>query len=169
MGLVNEGLSLASIFLGLLALVVVLALALRSIYFQSKHGEWSRRDAFPIPIANDEHRSSELLHHNEAIHKLFDAFLKLALAILGGAAYLVSSSDRLSSARPLLAQSGWIMLFVSVAFGLLIATHMRSKIQRFKFGYRFWEPLLWREPWMIALVIQTGLIYRFFVLPSFLK
>lgn len=164
----KEGLQLLSFFLGSLILVVILSLFYRFLYFYRKDKKWFRRQEV-VPLPEDQLRSSELLHHNEAILKIFDLFLKVALAIFGGAAYLISSPERLLATKSLLAQSGWVLLFASVAFALLICTRLRSKVQRFKVAYKFWEPFFWNEPWMVALVVLTGAIYRFFLLPGYLR
>lgn len=71
----KEGLQLLSFFLGSLILVVILSLFYRFLYFYRKDKKWFRRQEV-VPLPEDQLRSSELLHHNEAILKISTCSLR---------------------------------------------------------------------------------------------
>ena len=116
-------------------------------------------------------RSEEVQYHNNAIYRDFEFFYKITLAILGGTAYLVSTTkpQSVEIASFLLYAGAVLLLFTGILFSLFIFFHQWSKIERWEKPFTFWTPLSWQETWMVISMITISSVYLFNVTPQLVQ
>lgn len=90
---------------------------------------------------------SNIRDQTECVHGVFEFFLKNTLAVLGGIAYLVSStkSGDDEATSKLSAAASWQELIIGVSFSFIVFYHIKSKIARWSRRYSWWEPILWMK------------------------
>lgn len=118
----------------------------------------------------DELLSQQIEYHNNATYKAFEFYIKMLLAILSGIALLATKAPpQDDKIKFLLDATGWVVVLVSFLITLLIFAHQKSKIERWKRGYLWYEPLMWNECWFIASVVTVAMFTRWTMIPALLK
>jgi len=117
---------------------------------------------------NRPERIANIRDQTERVHKAFEFYLKVTLAILGGIAYLVSSAKNGQSeaTAELLVAAGWFELMIGTAFSVIVFLHMKSKIARWSRRYSWWEPFLWMECWFVAVMMTIAVSLPAAVIPA---
>jgi hypothetical protein len=123
---------------------------------------------FPARGEEGEVRSSEIKYHNEAIYHDFEFFFKVTLAILGGTAFVVTSTDvRPTNAVSLIIQTGgWLQFLAGLLFSVFVFLHQKSKIERWERRFAWWQPITWQECWMIISMLVISSAFCFIVVPE---
>ncbi len=106
--------------------------------------------------------AKQIEYHNNAAYRIFEFFLKIALALLGGVAYLSQAPTSANSV--LLVRAGaWLLLLSAAVFSLGIVVHQKSKIERWPRRYNWYQPLTWFELWLIQgmLLVAVGFMVWF--------
>lgn len=122
-------------------------------------------------LEGDTLRSQVIEYHNTTIYRAFEFYFKVALAVFAGMAYVVLSRDaQYPVAIGVLLQFGsWLLVGAAALFSTLIAMHQKSKIERWKDRFAWWEPLVWAEFPLIAVMWSVSLATLFLLLPSLLS
>ncbi len=118
-----------------------------------------------------ERRSEVIEYHNNAVYRAFEFYFKIALGIFGGMAYLTVSDkivDRTAS-NALLSSGSWLLLAATFVFSSVITIHQKSKIERWQKPYKWWEPLLWIEFYLITGMTLVSIGVHFVVIPAIIK
>ena len=146
----------ASIIAGLVALFVWLWFMGKFLEANFKDGV--RKDPDKRKLSDHpELLSQQIEYQNKATYRALEFYLKVLLAVLGGVAYVVLSQGSLTgNGRLFVYTAGWIVLLVTCLFCLMILVHQRSKIERWQFAYKCWEPLLWNETWFVVAGVVIG-------------
>jgi len=125
---------------GVSALVTWLLLMLWLRWANFEKGGQRKHDAL---FHDPNFRSQEIEYHNKATYSALEFYLKVLLAVLGGAAYLVLFHSPLKEAgRLLLVSAGWTVCLVTFLFCIMNFVHQKSKIQRWSHRYKWWEPFV---------------------------
>lgn len=116
-------------------------------------------------------RSSQIEYHNKAIYSDFTFFFKATLAIMGGTAFVLTSNElRSVEAAALLIQAGgWLQFASGLLFSVFIASHQKSKIERWEQTFTWRQILGWQETWMIISMLVISGTYAIAFVPRLIE
>ena len=141
-------------------------LILQRINFQETNGRKTE-----IRGETKEIRAKQIEYHNVACYKTFEFFIKIAIAVLGGIAYLsIQNHEDFSGLAEVLMYSGaWLLFLTSLVLSAVLVIHQKSKIERWKRRYVWYQALMWEEFWLIQgmLLLAVGLLC--YVLPAIMR
>jgi hypothetical protein len=115
----------------------------------------------PLGAKDDDEALKRLEYHNKACYGAFEFFLKIALAVLAGIAYVaMQPSPRVETAKALMKSGAWLLVLAAGVFSMLIFIHQKSKIQRWPRRFTLLASLLWVEYWLIQgmLLVAVGML-----------
>ncbi len=114
----------------------------------------------PQLYGSREERIQNIRDQSDRVHRVFEFYLKVTLAILGGVAYLVSNAKPGNSQATsrLLAAAGSLELLIGVTFSVITFLHLKSKIARWSRSFSWWEPLVWMECWFVAVMMTIAIL-----------
>ncbi|MEW6488710.1 MAG: hypothetical protein AB1578_12460 [Thermodesulfobacteriota bacterium] len=142
-------------------LFVVVMLALGRINFLpngERRNDWRK--------LKDELLSSQVEYHNNATYRAFEFYVKVLLAVFGGFAYIsLRPSPLPEHTRSLIDAAGWLVLGVSLLFALLVTSHQRAKIERWRRRYTWLETITWNECWFVSAAAGIAFFTKLTVVP----
>jgi hypothetical protein len=104
--------------------------------------------------------SEQIIYHNNATYRALEFYVKVMLSLIAGVVYLAAFADCKEQVKgDVLIYSVFVALIISALFCLMIFSHQRAKIERWEFGYSFWEPLCWNETWFVVTTVIIYVIY----------
>jgi len=144
--------------LGTTILFVIVMVILRSINFNKKgerRNDWRK-------LTNDL-LSAQIEYHNKSVYKAFEFYVKIILAIFGGISLIALTEQDNGLNTKILIQTGGLMTVgVTILFCVLVIVHQKSKIERWKKSFKWYEVLIWNECWFtntsITLAIFTNYV-----------
>jgi hypothetical protein len=110
--------------------------------------------------------TQQIEYHNKATYNAFELYIKLLLGILGGIAFVVISKVDKPHSKTLIQTGGYSIIPVTILFCVLIFVHQKSKIERWKKGYKWYEPLMWNECWFTSISITVMIITNYILIPK---
>ncbi|HXJ34698.1 MAG TPA: hypothetical protein VMS22_11760 [Candidatus Eisenbacteria bacterium] len=116
-------------------------------------------------------RVDVIQYHNHAIYGAFEFYFTVTLSVLGGMAYIALRRDgtHAEASRMFLAAGGWILWGAALVFSSVIFMHQKSKIERWRYPFKYWEPLLWVEFPLIAIMFMIAAGVRWNLLPELVR
>ena len=119
----------------------------------------------PAPDGSQEVLVKQIEYHNNAVYRIFEFFEKIALALLGGLAYLSQAPQMSPRTLVLVRAGGWLLLLSSALLSIGIFSHQKSKIRRWPRRFRWHEPLIWFELWLVQGMLLVAVGYLAWLLP----
>ncbi len=118
----------------------------------------------------DDDRTIFIQAHNSSIYRLFEFYIKISLAIFGGFIYVITREVKtidIEQINKTVANSiGWLLILIASIFTLMIIFHQKSKIERWRIRFSWWEPIFWIEFPLILLINTVSIAFKVIVIPS---
>ena len=148
------------------AMWFLLILVVRKSNFQA-NGERKQN----IKSKNTEKRFEEITYHNNAIYKDFGFFIKITLAILGGASYIALKGEKesIESVKILFELGGGIQVLIGALFSVFVFFHQKAKIERWPNRFSCFDIALWQETWMVIAMVSFSVAVTFSGLPRIVE